>query len=77
MKDLENRLDVLTRNADVLEMLIFEKVMMNEDLNLTKQMFLTSKVEGANKAVVEALEFMGLGSIEELDEYKEEHSGVL
>jgi hypothetical protein len=72
MKTLEDKLDILTRNADVLDMFIFEKVMINEDLDLTKQMFLISKVDRANRAVVEALEFLGLGSIEELDEYKNE-----
>jgi len=68
-----DRLDILTRNANVLEMAMYEKEFMGKHINLTKEMYLMSKVEIANNAVIDALKFIKLGSVEEIDNYRNEN----
>ena len=74
MTELTDRLDILTRNANVLEMAIWEKDIEDKHIGLTKEMYLLSKVEIANNAVIGALKFIKLGSVEEIDAYKNENN---
>ena len=73
MTELIDRLDILTRNANILEMAIYEKESMENHISLTKKMYLLSKVEIANNAVIDALKFIKLGSVEEIDDYRNEN----
>ncbi len=74
MTELADRLDILTRNASVLEMAIWEKDIEDKHVGLTKEMYLLSKVEIANNAVIGALKFIKLGSVEEIDDYRDENN---
>ncbi len=74
MTDLDDKLDTLTRNAYVLEAIVFERDIENKHTSLTKKLFLLSKIERANESIVDALKFLGLGSIEEIDDYKNENN---
>jgi hypothetical protein len=53
-------------------MFFFEKkIEESKHIDLVKKNYLLSRVEKANKAVVDALKFLGLGSIEEMEELEE------
>ena len=72
MEDLIERVDVLNRNSNLLDMFFFEKKIEDSDhIDLVKKNYLLSRVEKANEAIVEALKFLGLGSIEEVETLEE------
>lgn len=70
MTDIPNKLDILDRNVDILEMTLFERDIENNPLSLTKELYVLSKIRTANKAVEDALGYLGLGSVEEIDKYR-------
>jgi hypothetical protein len=72
MEDLIERVDILNRNSNLLDMFFFEKKIEDSDhIDLVKKNYLLSRVEKANEAIVETLKFLGLGSIEEMEALEE------
>ena len=66
MEEINHRVEILSRDIDLIEMNLWEIELRNKKIDLDKKLVVISRLDKAKEAIAETLNILGWGSVEEI-----------